>query len=196
MRLATVIIAPLALAASAATADPLNLYLGAGAGTSTIQQSYPAFAIEEHATGWKVFAGWRPLPMLGLEAEYIDLGNGNTTVPYAEDAVQQHIAASAAAAFAVGYLPQPLPYLDFYGKLGVARLTIDATEPFVCPPYTYCPALYLTPPLVSDTTRTRIAYGAGLQVKLGALGVRLEYQGIGNRNGDESLLSLDLALTF
>jgi opacity protein-like surface antigen len=184
----------LAAGTEVASAGPLDLYVGAGVGDSTIQQSYPS--IDQHPTGWKVFAGWRPIQMLGAEAEYLDLGSRNTTIPAAEDGVQQHIAASAVAAFAVGYLPQPLPYLDFYGKLGVAELRINATQPFVCPPGAFCPASYLTPPLVSDTTRVRLAYGAGVQLRLGAPALRLEYQGFSTPGGNQSLLSLDVLFSF
>lgn len=186
----------LAAAGSAVAADPLEVYVGAGVGDSTIQQS-SAYIDQRHPTGWKVFAGWRPIQMLGVEAEYVDLGSRTNTVPYAEYGVQQHIAASAVAALAVGYLPQPLPYFDFYGKLGVADLRINATQPFVCPPWLVCPLQSLTPPVVSDTSRARLAYGAGVQLRLGVpMLLRLEYQGFSNSGGDQSLLSLDLALSF
>ena len=182
--------APLALA------EPLNLYLGTGLGYATVQQTFAPVTVVEHPLGWKLFGGWRPIEMLGAEIEYVDLGSRSNAIAYAEGGVQQYVSASAAAAFAVGYLPQPLPYLDFYGKLGVASLRIEARQPFVCPPGAYCPASYLTPPAYSDSSRARFAYGAGVQAKFGAEVVRLEYQGFSSSGGDQSLLSLDVAFNF
>jgi len=183
----------LAAGSSVAAADPLDLYLGTGLGYATVQQS---FVPAEHPLGWKVFGGWRPLQVFSLEAAYVDLGSRSAAIAYAEGGLQQNISASAVAAYAVGYLPQPAPYLELYGKLGVASLRIDAREPVVCPPGAFCPASYLTPPQVSDSSRARLAYGIGLQSKLGMELVRLEYLGFNSPGGDQGLLSLDVAFSF
>src|SRR5579863_6746406 len=106
MRIASWLGAAVALGASlAAHADPLDLYVGAGLGYSTVQDSsfLPA-TVDEHPTGWKVFAGWRPIQIFGAEVEYIDLGSKDSNYSVT---LAQHASASAVAAFAVGYLPQP-----------------------------------------------------------------------------------------
>jgi hypothetical protein len=192
MRIVSWLGAALALGASlAAHADPLGFYVGAGIGVSTVQSSeLLPVQVYEHPTGWKVFAGWRPLQMFGAEAEYIDLGSKDSSysVIFAE-----HASASAVAAFAVGYLPQPLPYLDFYGKVGIAslRTNISTTYTGGCPVGGPCPT-----GAAQDQTGSRFAYGAGVQVKFGAPALRLEYQGFATSGGDQSLFSLDVAWNF
>jgi len=181
--------------------DPLGFYVGAGAGESTVQStSLLPLQVYEHPTGWKVFAGWRPVQMFGAEVEYVDLGSRNST--HNNYAVglsnSQHASASAVGAFAVGYLPQPLPDLDFYGKIGVARLETNLTNALgviSCPAGNVCD---VPGPAVSGgaATHASFAYAAGVQFRFGAPAVRLEYQGFTTSSGDQSLLSLDLAWNF
>jgi opacity protein-like surface antigen len=189
MRIVSWLGAAAALAAScAAHADPLGFYVGAGVGESTVQstQLLPV-QVYEHPTGWKVFAGWRPIQMFGAELEYVDLGSkSNTFYNYSIGATDyQHASASAVGAFAVGYLPQPIPFLDFYGKIGVASLHANVSN-------TVSPGGVFT----QDTSNARFAYGAGVQVKFGAPALRLEYQGFSTSGGDQSLFSLDFAWNF
>jgi len=175
--------------------DPLDFYVGAGAGESTLQsQAAQPLQIYEHPTGWKVFAGWRPVEMFGAELEYANLGSRNST--YVGTQINsEHASGSAVTAFAVGYLPQPLPYLDFYGKIGLARLRTNATDSYGpnCGPHVCTQYLGFAG---GDATRTEFAYAAGVQLKFGAPAVRLEYQGFTTSGGDQSLLSLDLAWNF
>jgi hypothetical protein len=189
MRIPSWLGAAAALGASlAAHADPLGFYVGAGVGESTVQSSQLLpVEVDAHPTGWKVFAGWRPISMFGAEVEYVDLGSKSKTFyNYSSGAVDyQHASASAVAAFAVGYLPQPLPYLDFYGKVGVASLHSNISN-------TVSPGGVFS----DDTSNARFAYAAGVQMKLGAPALRLEYQGISTSGGDQSLFSLDFAWNF
>lgn len=176
--------------------DPLGFYVGAGAGESTVQSnSLLPVNVYEHPTGWKVFAGWRPIDMFGAEVEYVDLGSRNST--YTSNATgtinSQHASASAVGAFAVGYLPQPLPYLDFYGKLGLASLRTNISNT-AQPTCALCQIAFA--PSVQSQTAARFAYAAGVQLKFGAPAVRLEYQGFTTSGSDQSLLSLDLAWNF
>lgn len=181
--------AAVALGASlAAHADPLDLYIGAGAGRSTVQSSQLLpVQVDEHPTGWKIFAGWRPISIFGAEIEYVDLGTKNNTFFNTSTGAvdNQHASASGVAAFAVGYLPQPVPFLDFYGKVGIASLHTSLSNAVT-------PGGVFT----QDTSNARFAYGAGVQVKYGAPALRLEYQGFSTSGGDQSLLSLDLAWNF
>jgi hypothetical protein len=175
--------------------DPLGFYVGAGVGESTLQsQAAEPIQIYERPTGWKVFAGWRPVQMFGAELEYANLGSRNSTY-LGTEVNSVHASGSAITAFAVGYLPQPLPYLDFYGKIGLGRLRTNNTDFYgpncgqgVCPLFVGF--------VGGDTTRTEFAYAAGMQLKFGAPAVRLEYQGFTTSGGDQSLLSLDLAWNF
>jgi hypothetical protein len=177
--------------------DPLGFYVGAGAGESTLQStSLLPVQVYEHPTAWKVFAGWRPIQMFGAEVEYVDLGRRNST--YISSATgtinSQHASASAVGALLVGYLPQPLPYLDFYGKVGVADLHTNISNTTTTYPVS-C-GVACTTALGQNTSNVRFAYAAGMQMKFGAPAVRLEYQGFTTSGGDQSLLSLDLAWNF
>jgi hypothetical protein len=177
--------------------DPAGFYLGAGAGESTVQStSLLPVEVYEHPTAWKVFAGWRPIEMFGAEVEYVDLGSRNSTYISSATATlnAQHASASAVGAFLVGYLPQPLPYLDFYGKVGAADLHTNISNTTAAYPVscgTPCTTLS-----GQNTSNVRFAYAAGMQVKFGAPAVRLEYQGFTTSAGDQSVLSLDLAWNF
>jgi hypothetical protein len=189
MRMVSWLGAALALGASlAAHADPLGFYLGAGVGESTVQstQLLP-LQVYQHPTGWKVFAGWRPIQMFGAELEYVDLGSkSNAFFNSSSGATDyQHASASAVGAFAVGYLPQPIPFLDFYGKVGAASLHTNISN-------TVTPGGVFS----DDTSNVRFAYAAGVEVKFGAPALRLEYQGFSTSGGDQSLFSLDFAWNF
>lgn len=189
MRILSWLGAAAALGASwVAHADPLGFYVGAGVGESTVQSSeLLPVQVYEHPTGWKVFAGWRPIQIFGAELEYVDLGSKNSTFFNTSSGAtdNQHASASAFGAFAVGYLPQPMPFLDFYGKVGVASLHTNISN-------SVTPGEVFT----DDTSNARFAYGAGVQVKFGAPALRLEYQGFTTSGGDQSLFSLDVAWNF
>lgn len=177
--------------------DPLGFYVGAGAGESTVQStSLLPIQVSEHPTGWKVFAGWRPIEMFGAEVEYVDLGSRNSSYISSATATinSQHASASAVGAFLVGYLPQPLPYLDFYGKVGVADLHNNISN--ITTAYPVSCGVPCTTQVGQNTSNVRFAYAAGMQLKFGAPAVRLEYQGFTTSGGDQSLLSLDLAWNF
>jgi opacity protein-like surface antigen len=195
MRFVCMLGACLAAGASAAPADTLDLYLGTGLGYATVQESFVPVGVVEHPLGWKLFGGWRPIQMLGAELEYVDLGSRDST-SFGSYVNSEQAQADAIAAFAVGYLPQPLPYLDFYGKLGVARVRSSFSSAYSasCSGEGACP-LFIGLNRMSGTA-TRFAYGAGVQGKLGMELVRLEYQGFSGAGGDQSLLSLDVAFSF
>jgi len=172
----------LTLSTAASADDLLGLYVGAGVGQSTLKQDN--YQIDSHATGWKVLAGWRPLSFLGAEIEYANLGSKNVTYQF----TNQHIStdAHATAVFALGYLPVPLPWIDVYGKLGAVRVQNNTTA-------TNLGGLV---PVITDNTRTSIAWGAGLQFKLGMPAVRVEYERFAGEQGNDSLLTAALTLNF
>jgi opacity protein-like surface antigen len=170
--------AGLIVAASAAIAEPFDFYVGAGVGESTLQSNSAPFipnSIDQHPTGWKVFAGWRPIGMFGAEVEYADLGSKSSG--------PQSASGNAVAAFAVGYLPIPLPMLDVYGKVGLGNVHTSLNYNGVVP-------------VGTSGSSTTFAYGAGVQVKFGAPALRLEYQGFNTSGGDQSLFTLDFLWNF
>jgi OmpA-like transmembrane domain len=192
---------------SASAEGLLGLYVGGAAGAAHVRStddegvSYlPQYSLrfDESRLGWKAFAGIRPISFAGVEIDYMDFGRAHAPLPpntppfffLGDDAKQ-----SAAAAFAVGYLPIPLPILDIFAKVGIARLHSEdrvtfQPEGIACPlqlidpscgqPYTYRQNLW----------STDLAYGVGAQVHMGNFSVRAEYERINASGGDPDLLSL------
>jgi hypothetical protein len=202
------------LAAHSARAQetPLGLYVGAGAGSSTLRQEPEAdtgyYGLLRDDIGWDVFIGVRPMPFLGAEIGYTDFGNTHRHANYFDSVSEPtssevfgHASAHAPTAFAVGYLPLAVPWFDVYGKLGAARLykSWDFTQ--LPPSSPSCMAFGCSPtaPATSypgDRTEWDFAWGVGTQWKFGALGLRLEYERVEATAGDPDLLSVAVSWTF
>jgi opacity protein-like surface antigen len=183
---------------SAYAANPLGFYVGAGVGESEIRSDGSFlgadYGYSEHATGWKAIAGIRPISPIGVELEYIDFGNASAGAnPYFQSS---NVEAKATALFGVGYLPLPVPFLDIYGKVGVARLQSDTTglRNGCFPGSPYCSGFEA--PFRQDFSSTNFAYGAGVQTKFLGLAVRAEYERISASTGNPDLLSLSATWTF
>jgi hypothetical protein len=127
-------------------------------------------------TAWKVIAGFRPIDMFAVELNYDDLGDeGRTT-----GGVRFNADAKAFTAYAVGFLP--IPVVDVYAKAGLARWETNASA---------------TGLFDLDDHGTEFAYGAGVQVHLGSLAARLEYEQFDVENTDGvELLTLGATWTF
>jgi opacity protein-like surface antigen len=188
--------------ASASDFNPLGFYVGASVGRANarIQDNeafnYYSLGFQDN-DAWKVFAGLRPLSLVGAEVSYTDFGNvsgpppPSTILGYFNDDARQH----AVTVFGMGYLPLPVPFLDVYGKLGVARL--HSQERVTDEPPT-CPVGYSCAPytVAQDRWSTDLAYGAGAQAKILAFAVRAEYERIAPSSGYASLFSLGVTYTF
>jgi hypothetical protein len=110
----------------------------------------------------------------------------NFAVAYLGDQSRQQ----AATLFGVGYLPLPVPFLDLYGKVGIAKL--DTREQVelgldVLPGYAN---------IIQNQWSTNLAYGAGLQGKFGQFALRAEYERINARGGDPALSSVGIFWKF
>jgi hypothetical protein len=128
-------------------------------------------------------------------ADYIDLGSENVTPPPAATPVcppgttcgpggpsTTHLDYKAFAAYAVGYLPIPVPWVDVFAKAGVAHWTLSGSAP---------PAISL-----SDNS-SQFAWGAGGQVHMGDFGARLEYEAFSIRGtSGATLVSLSVFLNL
>jgi len=183
--------------------DPVGFYLGAAIGESHVRAAKEIigdtdfdYRFDEQHSAWKVTAGIRPISPLGVELEYIDFGNpssGNTITGLGG---LSQADAKALTLFGLGYLPLPVPFLDIYGKLGIARLRTTATEvsplPFCTVGVTPCrPTIFN----ISDSA-TNFAYGAGVQGKIGSLAIRAEYERISASGGNPDIFSLGVTWTF
>jgi hypothetical protein len=200
---------------SAASADnplnPLGFYVGLGVGESTVRSDnnyaiggYNGFfgyygddAYDYgHHFAWKVAAGIRPISFVGAELEYLDFGHpgSDTTYYYNNFNYGPDSHPRALAAFAVGYLPLPVPFLDVYGKAGIARLHTDVNGfdgGCVALGNNGCIA-----PVQQSVWDNRFAYGLGVQSRFGALGVRAEYERISSQYGDPDMFTVGATWNF
>ncbi len=174
-----------------AQADDSLFYVGAGISRnklSEITNGNLSFADIDH-TSWKALAGVRPVSFLGVEADYMDLGSGsgNLFQPGSGGQSSTHSDAKAFAAYAVGFLPVPVPFLDLYAKAGLSRWKLEGDTTTSAGPGLFS----------FSRNGTAFAWGAGAQVHFGAIGARLEYENfnITNTNGAQ-IISLDAMLLF
>lgn len=166
----------LALGAGVAQADNGMLYIGAGLSNDNLRD-IAATNSTLSSTNWKVWAGFRPINLFAVEADYIDLGS--------QDLISTHLSYKAFAAYAVGYVPIPVPYLDVFGKVGLARWNSSGS--------TALPSGIFS---LSDNG-TEFAWGVGGQFHVGNLGARLEYENFSVRNTDgANIVSLSVFLNL
>jgi opacity protein-like surface antigen len=195
------------LASTAVFADnPLDVYVGGSVGeahlrTGDTSSPFSPYIVPFDArnTGWKAFVGVRPISQLAIEVSYTDFGKAfgpgppDLIVSYYDATSKQN----AISAFAIGYLPLPVPFLDLYAKLGLADLHTDrqvtwapydcpAGEPSICSPHTFS----------DNRWNTDLTYGAGVQAKFGPFAVRAEYERINAHGGNPDLLSIGASWTF
>jgi Outer membrane protein beta-barrel domain len=180
----------LTLAAGAAYADDGSFYIGAGISKdklSDIANQGTNFA-DIDSTSWKAFAGFRPVSLFAIEADYLNLGSGDFNLgpgvtTCTVGGCPTHSDARAFAGYAVGFLPIPVPFLDVFAKAGLARWRLNGST---------------VAPLTSFSTNgTEFAWGVGAGVHVGNFGARLEYEkfNIPSTNGANAT-SLDVYLNI
>jgi hypothetical protein len=182
------LVTALALGASVAQADNGSFYFGAGITSNKLNdivlQGNNLSDID--STSWKVFAGFRPISLFAVEADYLDLGS-KTVEGACTDccmAACRGITQSDAqvfAAYALGFLPIPVSFLDIYGKAGLARPKLNTNESG----------------LATSNRGTEFAWGIGVQAHISMFGARLEYENfnIPNSSGAK-VASLSVFLNF
>jgi hypothetical protein len=177
----------LALGAGVVHADDNLFYIGAGISrnsVSDITNSGASFSDIDN-TSWKVLAGFRPISPFAVEVDYMDLGSQTNTF---FTGAESHSDAKAFAGYAVGFLPIPVPFLDVYGKAGLARWRLDGTSGFPAQPGNF---------FAFSNQGTEFAWGVGTQAHIGNIGGRLEYEDfkIPNTNGAK-VFSLSFILSL
>ncbi|MBV9343407.1 MAG: outer membrane beta-barrel protein [Gammaproteobacteria bacterium] len=157
---------------------PNLLYIGAGLSNNQVDDithtGVPFSRISK--TSWKALAGVRPIPWLGVEVNYMDLGNHTDRILGGTAGVgpgtYSRSDARAFAGYAVGFVPLPpaVPFLDLYGKAGVARWRLSgASDAGSLPP--------TSSGFYDFTDRgTSFAWGVGAQAHVGNIGGRLEWE--------------------
>jgi hypothetical protein len=168
----------LALAAGSAHAAGLfgaGVYAGAGLMRANVNDLFGT-GFDVHNTSFKALAGLR-FSLLGAEVDYYHLGSESRSF---DNLGGVEANAHAFAAYAVGYLPIPLPYIDVFGKLGLDRWQLSGNSPG--------PSLFR----FSDSG-TQLAWGVGAQAHFGQLMGRLEYERLNVSNTDGArAISLDV----
>ena len=182
--------------------DPLGFYAGGAIGEAHVRgneefQGSP-LGFDEHHSAWRLFVGLRPISLVGAELEYVNFGHPSALLS-AQGALlgtQADAQVKGVAAFGVVHAPIPLPFVDVFAKAGVARIQTTVNAVVVCTGLGSCPPIAYVPPLAVNQTSTRFAYGAGVQVKVAAFGIRAEYERISMSGGDPDLLSLGIIWIF
>jgi outer membrane protein with beta-barrel domain len=157
-------------ATGAAYAQLPDAYVGAGVSQARISDIFHSgHDFDLNNTAWKAFVGVRPIPFLGVEANYMDLGSESRSFGFTGfQSTNGHVNAHAFSAFAVGFFPLPVPWLDVYGKAGAARWTLNGHD---------SSSLFDL-----DEQGTDFAWGGGAQAHFGPFGLRLEYEQFNVRN--------------
>jgi hypothetical protein len=169
--LATTTALALACVAVPAFSVDTGFYLGASLGQSESGLRNSDFNFKDRDQGYKLIAGIRPLSLLAVELNYVDLGTSSAAGAQAKT--------KAADAFALVFLP--IPVVDVYGKLGYVSWKTDASAPS----------------LSLHASGKDLAYGAGVQVHFASLSARLEYEAFdAGAAAKPTLLSLGLTYTF
>lgn len=171
-------LALLAAATSAGAAEK-GIYVGAGITKAQIDDIGDVDSFDIDNTAWKAIVGFRPLDVLAVEANYLDLGSENATI----GPVSAEADAKAFGAYGLVFLP--IPIVDVFAKAGLVRWELNGRT-------TGGTGLFQL-----DDDGTDFAYGAGAQFNLGRLCIRGEYErfDIDNTDGLE-LWSLSALYTF
>jgi opacity protein-like surface antigen len=183
--------------AGASDFNPLGLYIGGSVGRSDVKTSIvssPLVGFDETDTAWKALVGLRPVSLLAAELAYVDFGHPTSSTNLGVATRYENSLQKAPTLSGLVFAPIPLPMLDLYARVGIARLQSRGNEHFQCNPSSLCLAAF--PYVAFDRTHTDFLYGAGAQLKLSALAVRLEYERIDDALGNPDLLSLGVTWTF
>ena len=157
--------------ASHAAAVEHGIYVGGALGQSASGLDSGNVNYTDRNLGWQVFAGVRPLKLLAAEFDYLDLGEANS------GSIKAHT--RGVGGFVLGFLP--LPVVDIYAKLGLVSWHTDASTPA----YSWHPS------------GSNAALGAGVQLHLGPVAARLEYEAFdAHEASTPTLLSVGLSYTF
>jgi hypothetical protein len=190
-------LALLTLVAGAARADDLlGPYVGASFGKAWLDASDPlitGFGSDKHAS--EIIVGWRPIPELAAELQYLNLGSASGMSGYQDSNVPLTDSASRKGLAAFGLLYLPTPLVDFYLKAGVAKLRTQVTTLVgTCPVGGDCPPLANPAPV--DSTAVGLAGGGGVMYRFRRLELRLDYARFAAYGGNPYLATLGLTWTF
>lgn len=170
------------LAMSSASGAEEGLFLGIGAGQSTMKAESdnnlgPTLKLDESDNAYKFYGGYNFTKWFGIEGGYIELGNANQGQSFPvgvtgdPDRVEAEVSANGWQGFGVLYLP--LGNFDLFAKVGgiAANIDLDTKVHFPGP----------VPPEntqhdSSSEGNGMMAYGAGAMYNFGHWAIRAEYE--------------------
>ena len=183
------------LAPAAHADNVLGLYASGALGQANVASDNWSQAIvlanpssfRENNGAWAARVGVRPIPLFAGEVEYYDFGNPSTSVN-----ATTTVGVKMKGTGVYGLVFLPIPLVDIYAKAGMASMRTSTTIAFTCTQPNCLP----TKPVGFETRDTSLAYGAGLQFKVGDLGVRGEYQRFSAAGAHPGLATLGLSFEF
>jgi outer membrane protein OmpA-like peptidoglycan-associated protein len=170
------------VAAGTASAAEEGLFLGVGAGQSTMKAESDnnvgrTLKLDESDNAYKFYGGYNLTNWFGVEGGYIELGNANQSESFPvvvtgnPDKVEGEVSANGWQGFGVLYLP--LGNFDLFAKVGGIAANIDVETKLHFP----------GPVPPAGTTHDKssegngmMAYGAGAMYNFGHWAVRAEYE--------------------
>lgn len=180
MRKGTIFVAVMIIAMAATSAYAEGAYIGAGIGNTFFSSNYQDAldqikTIDENSTVWKVFGGFSGSSFFGVEGGYRDFGNIESTISNEAFKAQT----TGWDVEAVGRFK--IAIVDIFGKAGAMFWSTDLT--LLGHEY--------------DENGTDFFWGLGAGVRLGPIGVRLEWESLeGGGSEDLSMVSLGATLGF
>jgi len=176
--LVAVVIAVAALSVSNAAAE--GLYLGAGFGNTFYSSDYKDALdqikkIDENATAWKIFGGFRGARFIGIEGGYRSFGK-------VESSLSNELFESKTTGWDIEALGRlEIAIIDIFAKAGAMFWKTEVT------------VLGKS----SDESATDFFWGLGAGVHLGPIGARLEWESVEASTPDNlSMVSLSATLGF
>ena len=180
LALTLIAVAGVVLAAPVLAADPASEgpYVGAAIGNTFFSSDIEDAAdeitnIDENSTAWKIFGGFRGPKFIGIEGGYRDFGKITSTVgnsSYESKTTGWDIEALGRVEIAI---------VDIFAKAGVIFLNTEAK----------------IGDQSGDQSDTAFFWGLGAGVRLGPVGVRLEWE-LAETDNVDSLSMVSLGATF
>jgi hypothetical protein len=184
---------------------PLGFYVGAEFGSGKSSTYIPTWEgsvpVDNSATGWSVFTGLRPNRYFGAELSYTDFGSlhrDNLDAGMGSVIYRAKASSSAYGGYAVGYLPLVPNRWDLFAKVGYAGL-VTRTNSLGNYLNVYLGGSATPIGTASYSSRQQgsgFAFGFGSQYRLGALGLRAQYQRVSVSDASPSLVSLGAFWNF
>jgi len=152
------------------------------AGASGMQSRFDADDFEvddvdDEDTGWKIIAGYRASPNFGVEAAFTQFGKAEAPAVGVEGPFE-----AKAQAFSVfGVAMAPVGPVNLFAKVGAARIDAEGTVGAV----------------LFEDKEIELAYGAGAQLDVGRIGLRVEYEKFDTDViGDLDVISAGITFSF